>query len=88
MTYALKQADITWPIGYGTLTCNGQYSCQGVNFPDKPAPTNALYLSFDKIYEAQGSEIYCPESASCTIDCVQSNSCSNVCNSLVINLNI
>ena len=79
--YACDSATITWPLveGYGILTCQGTASCQSINFPDNPESTDSLIRTCDDPIQFSASEIYCPDSASCTLNCDGLFSCQSVC---------
>lgn len=85
LIYAVNiQADITWPFitGYGTLTCiddNWSGSCAYTNFPDKPNATIDPWWVWEGPENVKGAKMYCPESASCSIACIQYESCADVC---------
>ena len=69
---------VIWPLleGLGTLTCNGEYACNSVNFPDNPTSSEALVIDCDSNGECGGAMLYCPMDAECTINCDAASSCS------------
>ena len=69
--------EIIWPLieGLGTLTCSGNSSCNGVNFPDNPTSTEALVINCDSLRECSNAYMYCPKDDQCTINCLSKESC-------------
>ena len=74
------QMTVNWPAsgGIGSLNCNGEAACYGVEFP-MPTATSTYNLQCGSSYECQEAIIHCPTYASCDITCGALQSCYNVC---------
>eukprot|EP01084_Bolivina_argentea_P081753 148008_1 len=73
---ACYDMDIRWSMipGIGSLSCDGSYSCKGVNFPP-PDPNIPLTINCDADYKCSGSTILCPSNAQCTLICIGTSAC-------------
>eukprot|EP01084_Bolivina_argentea_P270420 459808_1 len=74
--WACYSANITWPKnGTGNITCDGEYACSYVTFP-QPPPFEDMVLNCSEERECYGSIIKCPEYGNCHIICSASDACS------------
>eukprot|EP01084_Bolivina_argentea_P040234 74353_1 len=72
---ACYSANIIWPKnGTGSITCDGEYACSYVTFP-QPPPFEDMVLNCNEEAECRESIIKCPEYGNCHIICSAETAC-------------